>query len=93
MESAMIFWRLSMIACARACLNTGMVMMNAELIFLTRVRLEYSMVLSMGTVWIATFSATFRSITLWSRISRICVRLERSMRIVPLSGSASHFAV
>ena len=39
-----------MIACASACLNTGMVMMNAEFIFLTRFRLEYSMVLSMGTV-------------------------------------------
>ena len=50
-----------MMAWVSACLNTGRVMMKAELIFRTRFILLNCMVLIMGMDCMATFSAVRRS--------------------------------
>ena len=76
--SACIFWRLSMIACASACLNTGSVMINAELIFLTRFMLENSIALIIGMDCIATLSAVRRSCVRCSSIISAWFRLVSS---------------
>ena len=68
MASVCSRWRLSMMAWVSACLNTGRVMMKAELIFRTRFILLNCMVLIMGMDCMATFSAVRRS---WVRCSSI----------------------
>ena len=66
---------MSMIACASACLNTGSVMINAELIFLTRFMLENSIALIIGIDCIATLSAVLRSCVRCSSIISAWLRL------------------
>ena len=58
----------NIIAWANACLNTGNVIINAELIFLTRFILLNSIVFIIGIDCIATLSAVLRSWVLCSNI-------------------------
>ena len=91
MASAWMRWRLSMMAWVRACLNTGRVMMKAELILRTRFMLLNCMVLIMGMACMATLSAVRRSWVRCSSIIRAWFRLVSSnwMELSPLASMSA----
>ena len=91
MASAWSRWRLSMMAWVSACLNTGRVMMKAELIFRTRFMLLNCMVLIMGMDCMATFSAVRRSWVRCSSIIRAWFRVVSSnwMELSPVASMSA----